>query len=219
MMTPRLNLRRPENLEQITGGEFVRQAAAEGRFFDFPEFMNVRLRDASIVECVIEGMTLADSDFTGLRVIESSIERLVAPRLGCSRSAWRDVSIAGSRLGAAELHDSEWSGVHVSDSKLDLINFRGAQLSDVLLERCQIDELDLTGAAATRVEFRDCTIQTLVLTAAQLTDVDVRGADLHHVTGLQNLRGATVSSVQLDALAPHMAAYLGIVVGDRPAHD
>lgn len=89
----------------------------------------------------------------------------------------------------------------------------------MLLERCQIGDLDLTGAAARRVEFRSCTIQTLVLSAAKLTDVDFRGADFPHVTGLQYLRGATVSSVQLEALAPHLAAHMGILVSDFPSDD
>lgn len=103
--------------------------------------------------------------------------------------------------------------------RFGLTGFRGAELSDVLLERCQIGELDLTGAAASRVQFRDCSLETLVLSAARLTDVALRGAAFRRVTGLEHLRGATVSSEQLEALASHLADHLGIHVDDPRAHD
>ncbi len=219
MFAPRMSLRRPTDLDPITCEEFVDAASAEGRLLTSATCEELRLRDASLVECAVEDLFISDLDLTGLCISESSIDRLHAPQLSCSRSAWRDVSLSGSRIGAAVLYDTEWSGVHVTDSKIDLVNFRGAELSDVLLERCQIGELDLTGAAASRVQFRDCSLETLVLSAARLTDVDLRGAAFRRVTGLEHLRGATVSSEQLEALASHLADHLGIHVDDPRAHD
>lgn len=65
-----------------------------------------------------------------------------------------------------------------------------------------------------RLGFRNCTVETLVLTGATLKDVDLRGAELRHITGIDYLRGATVSPLQLQELAAHLAEQMGISVAD-----
>jgi hypothetical protein len=44
--------------------------------------------------------------------------------------------------------------------------------------------------------------------------VDLRGAELGISGGYESLRGATIDSVQLVALAPLLARHLGITVTD-----
>lgn len=214
MEDPHLDLQRPEQLSPISAEQFISDPTAEGRLLESAVLEDAELRDANLVECVVEGMTVLASDLTGLNVVESSIERLNAPELRCSRSSWRSVSLTGSRIGAAELYDAEWSSVRVSGSKLDLVNLRGSRLHDVLLENCQIGELDLGTARVRRLALRDCTVETLVLSGAQLKDVDLRGADLRRITGIEHLRGAIISAVQLQELAAHLAAQMGISVSD-----
>lgn len=214
MKQPRLDLRQPQRLSPISSEEFIRRPTAECRSFESAHFEDVELRDASLVECSVEGLNVVDTDLTGLSAVESTIERLNAPALLCSRSSWRSVSVTGSRIGAAELYDAEWSEVYVQASKLDLVNLRGAKLTDVLLENCQIGQLDLGSASVQRLALRHCAVETLVVSGAQLKDVDLRGAELHHITGIEFLRGATVSPLQLQELAGHLAEHLGIEVSD-----
>lgn len=214
MEKPRLNLHRPQRLSPITAEEFISRPTAEGRLLKSAVLEDEHLRDAHLVECVAEGLTVLNSDLTGFTAVESSIEQLTAPELRCARSTWRSVSLTGSRIGAAELYDAEWAGVQVSASKVDLINLRGATLTDVLLENCQIGELDLGATSVHRLALIHCTVETLVLSGATLRDVDLRGAELRHITGIDHLRGATVSPLQLQELAPHLAAQAGIAVSD-----
>ncbi|WP_120004295.1 pentapeptide repeat-containing protein [Nesterenkonia muleiensis] len=82
----------------------------------------------------------------------------------------------------------------------------------MLIENCQIGELDLGGARVRRLALRDCTVETLVLTGAKLRDVDLRGVEFRHITGIDHLRGATISSAQLEALSRHLAAQAGIII-------
>ena len=95
-----------------------------------------------------------------------------------------------------------------------------AELEDValrdasLIENCQIGELDLGSAKVRRMAFQQCTVEALVLTGAQLEDVNLRDAELRHITGIEHLRGATVSTLQLKDLAPHLAARLVISICD-----
>jgi hypothetical protein len=46
------------------------------------------------------------------------------------------------------------------------------------------------------------------------TKVDLRGAELGITAGYESLRGATIDSVQLVALAPLLAHHLGITITD-----
>ncbi|WP_150461421.1 pentapeptide repeat-containing protein [Nesterenkonia ebinurensis] len=214
MKLPRLNLHRPRDLTPVTAEQLIHEAHAEGGYLDSVAITGLELREATLVECVAEGLVISGADLTGLSVIESHLERLNAPELHSPRCTWRDTSVSRSRIGAAELYDAQWSGVHITASKLDLMNLRGARLTDVLFESCQIGELDLSSAQARRAQFKDCSIGALTLTGTELTDVDLRGAQFHSITGLAGLRGATISGLQLQELAPHLAAQAGIDVGD-----
>ena len=49
---------------------------------------------------------------------------------------------------------------------------------------------------------------------ATCTKVDLRGAELGITGGYESLRGTTIDSVQLVALAPLLANHLGITVKD-----
>ena len=44
--------------------------------------------------------------------------------------------------------------------------------------------------------------------------MDLRGAQLGITAGYESLRGVTIDSVQLVALAPYLARHLGITVAD-----
>ncbi|WP_084125005.1 pentapeptide repeat-containing protein [Demequina sp. NBRC 110054] len=170
------------------------------------------LTGATLSECELLGCDLHETRLNLARVVETRIVRANAPVLKAPRSAWHDVRLDSSRLGAVELYEAEVDTVAVTGSKLSFVNLRGAKLKDVLFEDVVIDELDLSQATAERVAFRDCRIDTLLLHGARLTHLDLRGTELHTFGGLESARGAIVSPEQLLDLAPVMAAHLGIDV-------
>jgi uncharacterized protein YjbI with pentapeptide repeats len=161
-------------------------------------------------ECRFTRVSVTDSSFRCTRFSESEFVSLNAPVLSAPLSTWRDVSISGSRIGSAEVFESEFSGVRIENSKLGYLNLRGAKLVNVVISGCTIDELDLGHATAKRVAIIDCTIGTLDVTRATLTDVDLRGSTFQSLTGLPGLRGATIDDDQLASLAPHLAASIGL---------
>ncbi|MDN6331632.1 MAG: pentapeptide repeat-containing protein, partial [Micrococcaceae bacterium] len=133
--------------------------------------------------------------------------------------AWRppdrgggNTSLARTRIGSAELHGAGLRSVLFDGGKLDLVNLRGAKLKDVLFRSMIIDELDLGAVQAERVAFQDCRIGMLSLHGAKLKDVDLRGAALAGLSGVGGLRGATVGELQLQDLAPLLAAEAGLRV-------
>jgi uncharacterized protein YjbI with pentapeptide repeats len=92
------------------------------------------------------------------------------------------------------------------------VNFRNAALTDVAFEDCVLRDVDFGSAALLRVSFAGSTLTGADFTKVSCTDVDLRGASLGVTAGFDALRGATIDSVQLVALAPYLARHLGIVV-------
>ena len=71
-------------------------------------------------------------------------------------------------------------------------------------------ELDLAGVTATRVSFVNCRAGSLALAHARLKDMDLRGLEVGSFSNLEGLSGATLDAQQVTALAPALAAHLGI---------
>jgi hypothetical protein len=161
-------------------------------------------------ECELENVTLHEADLRGARMIETLITRTNSPILSAPRSTWRDVVIDQSRVGSGELFESDWRSVRISHSKLGYLNFRSAELLDVEFVDCTIDELDLGGAKATRVAFTNTSIRSLDVARATLLDFDLRDAEFSSIRGVDGLRGATITELQLAELAPIIAGHLGI---------
>ena len=155
-------------------------------------------------------MSARSSFFTGAKLLDVRVDSVDAAVLHARRSRWRDVEIERSRLGSAELYETELSGVRISDCKLGFINLRGATLTDVEFAGCSIDELDLGLARLSRVALRDCRVATLMIGGARLADVDLRGTDFARIDGLDGLRGATVDEDQLAAIGRLLAEGAGI---------
>lgn len=209
---PLLDLPVLDDLAEGFPGDLEPHAELDRLRFDGLEFDGVDLTSAVVSESVLERVSLVDNQWRGIRIVESLITGLNAPVLPAARSHWRDVGITQSRIGSAELFDSQLQGVRITGSKLGYLNLRGATLTNVLVESCAIDELDLGGARLTRVAFRDCQLGTLDVTRATNKDTDLRTTSFSRVLGLEGLRGATVDEFQLAELSGALAEHLGIDV-------
>jgi uncharacterized protein YjbI with pentapeptide repeats len=64
------------------------------------------------------------------------------------------------------------------------------------------------------LRFADAAFDGADFTKAACTEVDLRGARLGITAGYESLRGVTIDSAQLVALAPYLARHLGITVAD-----
>ncbi|WP_293698904.1 pentapeptide repeat-containing protein [uncultured Agrococcus sp.] len=188
------------------------QAHCEGVRFSGIETGDIGLAGATLLQCELIDWRVDETDLTGARFAETRIRGLNAPSFKARRTTWRDVEIEASRLGAAELFDSELNRVLVADSKLGWVNLRAANLTDVLFRNCHFDELDLGGAKVLRVAFRDVTADRLIMTGTQARHLDLRGLDLRAIEGLEGLRGATISEWQLASMAEMLAGEFGIRV-------
>ncbi len=120
--------------------------------------------------------------------------------------------VGDSLLAAPQLHGAQLERVTFSDCKLDAANFRDATLIDVGFERCTLTEADFGRASLRRVRFPGSRLAEADLTQARLEEVDLRGCELGFARGFGDLGGAIIDSGQLAALAPALAAHLGLDV-------
>ncbi|WP_271986052.1 pentapeptide repeat-containing protein [Pseudoclavibacter terrae] len=192
---------------------------ATARVHELQHFVDVQGEEidaagVTFSECRIEGLTARRLLLHSGRVSECVLERVEVPVVEGQRQSFRSVSWTASRLGSADLHESDLQNVEFRDNRLGYVNLRGSTLTDVQFADCAFDEIDLGGATAKRVAFTESRTGILDVTGARLEHVDLRGLEFSTITGLEGLRGVTVTPSQLEALAPHLAAHLGIEVRD-----
>jgi uncharacterized protein YjbI with pentapeptide repeats len=174
------------------------------------DYSGLDLMGIKFDECELDGVNFGDSDLRSARFIETRLTKINAPILRAPRSTWRDVELTASRIGSGELFESNWRTASIRNCKLGYVNLRASELADVEFVDCMIDELDLGGSKASRVAFVGTTVGLLDVTRATLTDFDLRGAELRGIRGIESLRGATISELQLGELAPLLADHLGL---------
>jgi uncharacterized protein YjbI with pentapeptide repeats len=207
---PQIDAPQLEDLADSDGEELAAHGRFEGLRLTSVDLSGRALGDATFSECDFIEASAHETDFRSAAFLDTRFGRLNAPVFSAPRSRFRDVAIEDSRIGSAEFYDADWNSVHFSHCKLGYINLRGADLQDVLFTDCSIDELDLGGARATRVAFRDTRATALDVTQAALRDVDLRGLEVSSLTGIEGLRGATMTSYQIAELAPLFASLHGI---------
>ncbi|MBD8205675.1 pentapeptide repeat-containing protein [Microbacterium sp. CFBP 8790] len=204
-------------LDDLDPGEpaaLVPRAALEGLSFRDLRLDGLDLESAELTLCRIEGLRAPEVTLRYAHVSESALSGWDVPIVRSARTTWRDVEIEGSRTGSLEAYESTWNGVHFVNCRLGFVNLRGSHLQDVAFTDCTIDELDLGQSKLTRFAANGTRISQLIVEQATLQHTDLRGAELEGLAGLSALRGATISSMQVQQLAPLLAADRGITVRD-----
>ncbi|MBA3019871.1 pentapeptide repeat-containing protein [Propionicimonas sp.] len=188
-----------DDLEAI---EFSGASFAEVHWDGRRRLDSSRLHEVRINRWRARASTFSDSQLSQLDVVA----------LSAPESGWRDVALIDSRIGSAELHQANLRRVAVTGCKLGYVNLRDADLADLVFTDCVIEDLDLLRAKAKRVSLAGCRIRRLELGHSRLEDFDLRGATFEDVSGLEGLRGVTISTDQLFDLAPILAGRLGLKV-------
>jgi uncharacterized protein YjbI with pentapeptide repeats len=124
-------------------------------------------------------------------------------------------------LRGGRLAGCVWAGGTVRDVTMDDVtarefSLRFARLHRVVFTGCALDALDLTEAELDHVTFRNCDLTGATFTGAQVRSLRLIGCDLTGLHGAAGLAGAYVDAASLPALAPVMAAELGLRTGSAP---
>ncbi len=145
----------------------------------------------------LRNVVLTDCDFANVRGVRVLVER--ATLHGCrmtgmqlAESTIRDAVLEGCRIDLAAFRMTRFERVILRDCVLREADFAEAQLSSVVLERCDLAGVDLSHATFARSELHGCRVDGLI--------------------AAERLRGVAMSWPDIVALAPELAAAVGIGV-------
>ncbi|MET0297679.1 MAG: pentapeptide repeat-containing protein [Microbacterium sp.] len=167
---------------------------------------------ADVSECRIAPASVSSVDLTGAALVDVEVEELRATTVSARDARLRRVRIRGGRIGTLDLADAELDEVELRGIRIDYLSLATAHVQDLLVADCVLGTLDLPQTIASRVRFENTSADDVDTRALRADDVDLRGLDAVSFTDAASLRGTTLTSVQIERLAPAFAATLGIHV-------
>lgn len=198
----------PEHLEPASASRGADLLAAR---LDLAGTAN--LAYASLEQCTISAD--ADAvDLTGATILDVAIADARIASLKMRGAGIRRLRIAGGRIGTLDLSEARIDELELRGLRLDYLNLGGAKAADVEVADCTIRTIDLPQAELTRVRFSGTSVDEVDPRGLRAVDVDLRGLDALGFLDANSLRGVTLSSFQVQQLAPLLAAGIGIQVKD-----
>lgn len=141
------------------------------------------------------------------------------PRLvgvDAAESTWLDSTVTAGVWAGVEAHGAEFRRIVFHQCKLDSVNFRATDLRSVTFVDCLLRDVDFGQSTLTDVTFPGTTLDRARFDRAVMSRVDLRdAAGLEIASGVEALKGATISTTQLFELAPALARQAGITVKDH----
>ncbi|MBH1937264.1 pentapeptide repeat-containing protein [Streptomyces sp. AV19] len=189
--------------------------------YEWLHFDGSVLEDADGGSSLFSESAFSSATFDGGRYRRSRFDdvwlhnvRMVGTNLAETR--WLDGECIGGVLAGVEIHGAEMYRTVFHQCKFDSVNLRATLLKDVVFVDCLLRDVDFGGATLTDVSFPGSTLDGARFDRATLTRVDLREAGaLCIASGLEGMKGATISTTQLFDLAPALAQYVGLTVKDH----
>lgn len=168
---------------------------------------------ASLEQCTISAD--ADAvDLTGATILDVAVTGARIASLKMRGAGIRRLRISGGRIGTLDLSEARIDELELRDLRVDYLNLGGAKGTDVEIVDCAIRTIDLPQAELTRVRFTGTSSDEVDPRGLRAVNVDLRGLDAMSYLDANSLRGTTLTSFQVQQLAPVLAAGIGIQVKD-----
>ncbi|MGM7665517.1 pentapeptide repeat-containing protein [Microbacterium sp. A93] len=174
---------------------------------------DVNLAHATLEQCTVTAD--ADSiDLTGATILDVDAKDLRVASMTLRNAGIRRLRITGGRIGTLDLSGTRIDELEIRDVRIDYLTLGGAKGSDILFADSTIRTLDMPQAQLTRMRFDRCHTQEVDPRGLRAKDVDLRGLDADTFVDANSLRGTTLTTHQIQQLAPVIAAGLGIQIKD-----
>ncbi|MEU8136952.1 pentapeptide repeat-containing protein [Streptodolium elevatio] len=197
-------------------GDLRRDGTYDSVHFDGTELEDAEGGGSGFTECAFSAATVTRGRYRRTRFDDVWLEGVRIVGADLAESSWLDCEFTAGLLAGLQMHGAQMRRVVFHNCKFDSVNLRASALRDVSFVNCMLRDADFAGATLTGVSFPGSTLDGVSLEKAKLAKVDLReAAGLRITSGVEALRGATISSLQLLELAPALAQVLGIGVDDR----
>jgi uncharacterized protein YjbI with pentapeptide repeats len=188
--------------------------------FDQAVFDGADAASARFLECAFTRVTFQGGGLRGSRLTDVWLRDVRLTGTDLAETSWTDSVLVASAAAGVEAFGSQLRRVTFQGCKLDSVNFRDAVLTEVTFDDCLLREVDFSGATLTDTAFPRSRLAGTTFARMTLHRVDLRDAELGITTDTVSLRGASITTAQLGALARLLADSMGIIVAeDRDAHD
>ena len=198
----------PPTLESASPGRSADLIAARLDLAD-----SVDLAYATLEQCSVAA-DAESVDLTGATVLDVEMSAVRIASLRLRDAGVRRLRITGGRIGTLDLSEAHVSELELRDVRVDYLNLGAATVTDAEIADCTIRTIDMPQAELTRVRFTGTTSDEVDPRGMRAKDVDLRGLDALAFLDANSLRGATLTSFQVQQLAPVIAASLGIQIKD-----
>lgn len=168
----------------------------------------------AITESAVVAASVDRLDLTGATLVDVELQELRATSVSAREARLRRVRVIGGRIGSLDLGGAGIDEVELRGVRIDYLSLGGAKVEDLLIADCTIATIDLPQATLSRVRFDGCRADEVDARGMKADSLDLRGLDALAYLDVAALRGATLSSWQVEQLAPAFAASLGIDVRD-----
>ncbi|MFT4052345.1 MAG: hypothetical protein QM677_08865 [Microbacterium sp.] len=163
-----------------------------------------------LVECAVDAASLDRLLLDGTTLADVRVSDLRTAVLSARDGRWRNVLIAGGRLGTLDLSRTDLDGVELRGLRIGYLSLASARVRDVRFVDCVLGTVDVPEARVERVAFDGCRANEVDTRGLRATDVDLRGLEALSFTDPAGLRGATLSERQAQQHAPAFASALSI---------
>ena len=174
--------------------------------------------DVDLAHCSLEQCAItADAnsiDLTGATILDVAATDLRAASITLRNAGIRRLRISGGRIGTLDLSGTRIDELEIRDVRIDYLTLGGAKATDILITDTTIRTLDLPQAEISRMAFSGCRSEEVDPRGLRAKDVDLRGLDADVFVDATSLRGTTLTTYQIQQLAPAIAAGLGIRILD-----
>lgn len=195
---------------------FTNQLQAELRIenahIELLDAIGVHAENMSIDESVLERVQCVQAKLEKLGLSDVKLQGCDLSAAKCADGSWLRVHVKGGRLTGIDLSNTTLKDVTFEDCKLDLANFRASKLTRVQFIGCHLQETDFQMATLTNVAFTSSELSKVAFSRAVLKQVDARTSQLFDIRGWDSLKGLTLDTSQLMAIAPELANELGLVI-------
>lgn len=194
--------------------DIVPEATFESMRLEQKDVSGLHAPNMSFDESFLKQLTAVSAKLEKLSITDSRILHCDFSGAKCNDAAWLRLICEHSRLSGVDLSRAALQDITFSDCRLDMANFRFASLKRIRFVDCDFAEADFLGAHLEDVGFERCKVYKTVFEQCQPKFVDFRGSEMRDVRGWRSLDGCRIDSMQLVAVAPELAATLGLRVVD-----
>ncbi|MFE7114108.1 pentapeptide repeat-containing protein [Streptomyces sp. NPDC057654] len=196
-------------------GRIEREGTYDWLHFDGCVFEDVDGGSSGFTESAFSGVTFTRGRYRRAQFDDVWLHTVRVVGADLAETTWMDSECDEVVLAGTEISGSRMNRVTFHNCKFDSVNTRLAKLRNVSFVDCLLRDVDFGGATLINVTFPGSTLDRAHFDNVKLTNVDLRkAAGLSIASGLESLKGATISTCQLLDMAPALAQALGLTVKD-----